>query len=172
MKKALLPVIALAYALSACHTAPSSQEKQKTPDSMVMIPTDTMIRATDTAVQPVLVESWKAFEANGGKYASDIGLLELDPLARRLKALLGKHQKDFMQRFSVAPPIEIETGILFNEGCKPHNCMLDEAAIAIDMQKDQIYAGIAKDRKVMLFSEKGDTAYPEKLLSWKKKFEE
>ncbi len=46
-----------------------------------------------------------------------------------------------------------------------------EAAIAIDMKKDVIYVGIARNKVVRLYGENGDSAYPDKLLQWMMKFE-
>lgn len=157
----------------ACQSSTESkEEQQQTPDSMTMIPTDTMIQITDTAVTPTLVESWRSYEGFDGKYAADIGLLQQSPLKNRLKKLLGKEESDFIQRYKVTPPIEVESGILFNEGCKPHNCTVEEAALAVDMKQDLLYVGIARNKVVTLFGERGDTAYPQKLRDWKKKFEE
>ncbi|RPD41541.1 hypothetical protein [Chitinophaga barathri] len=156
----------------ACQRPTGSAKKHHRPDSVSMIPTDTMIHITDTTVMPSLIESWKAFEKYNGKYAADIKLLEQKPLRARLKEMLGAEEADFIARYKVTPPVEVESGVLFNEGCKPHNCSVEEAAIAIDMKKDVIYIGIARNKAVKLYGEKGDAAYPEKLLTWMMKFEE
>jgi len=155
----------------ACQSQQPEESGSHTPDSVVMTPTDTMITLTDTAVIPALVESWKSFEQYNGKYAADIKLLMKQPLKERLKAMLGAEEKDFVARYGTTPPIEVENGVLFNEGCKPHNCSIEEAAIAIDMKKDVIYVGIARNKVVKLYGERGDSAYPEKLLQWMMKFE-
>ncbi|WP_109698746.1 hypothetical protein [Chitinophaga deserti] len=168
MKYAILAVLALAV---ACQPKAAGTTEKTVPDSLVMTPTDTMITITDTAVTPALVESWKTFEQYNGKYASDVKLLQQQPLKDRLKAMLGTEEKDFTTRYGTMPPIEVDNGILFNEGCKPHNCSIEEAAIAIDMNKDVIYIGIARNKVVKLYGEKGDSAYPEKLLQWMMKFE-
>jgi len=162
----------LCLLMAACGNPAESSKEKKSPDSVTMIPTDTMIQATDTSIIPALVESWKSYEAFNGKYALEVKLLQQHPLKNRLKAILGEEEKDFMLRYKVTPPIEVESGILFNEGCKPHDCTVEEAAIAIDMRKDVIYVGIARNKGVKLFGERGDSAYPEKLLKWMMKFEE
>lgn len=161
----------LATLIAACNNRQQPVADTPPPDSVVMTPTDTMITITDTAVVPALVESWKAFEQYNGKYAADVKLLQKQPLKERLKAMLGEEEKDFASRYGTTPPIEIDNGILFNEGCKPHNCSVEEAAIAIDMKKDVIYIGIARNRVVKLYGENGDSAYPDKLLQWMMKFE-
>ncbi|GEP96732.1 hypothetical protein [Chitinophaga cymbidii] len=163
---------AFAIFVYACQSTSSTQDQQQTPDSMTMIPTDTMIQITDTALTPTLVESWTAYEGFDGKYAADVKLLQQKPLKDRMKQLLGKEENDFIQRYKVTPPIEVESGVLFNEGCKPHNCTVEEAALAVDMKQDLLYVGIARNKVVTLFGERGDTAYPQKLRDWKKKFEE
>ncbi|MGX5819853.1 hypothetical protein ACWKWU_16780 [Chitinophaga lutea] len=166
-------------AAMACHS-PSGEKKGKAAgDSLIMIPTDTMVQLTDTMIHltdttitPALVESWKSFEQFNGKYAADVRLLQHRTLRQRFKQLLGADEAAFMQRFMVTPPIEVESGVLFNEGCKPHNCTLEEAAIAIDMKRDIIYAGIARNKIVQLYGERGDTSYPYKLVTWMEKFED
>lgn len=168
MKYGLLLLATLAV---ACQTRQKPETGSSPPDSVVMTPTDTMITITDTAVVPALVESWKTFEQYNGKYAGDVKLLQKQPLKERLKAILGAEEKDFTNRYGTTPPIEVDNGILFNEGCKPHNCSVEEAAIAIDMKKDVIYIGIARDKVVKLYGENGDSAYPDKLLQWMMKFE-
>ncbi|WP_157760787.1 hypothetical protein [Chitinophaga caeni] len=159
--------------LAACQPAVKPEQKVMLPDSMVMVPSDTMIVATDTTLTPVMVESWKHLQSLNGKYAHEIGLLQKEPLKKRLSVLLSKKElQDFQDRYKVTPPIEIQEGVLFNDGCKPHNCMEDEAAIAIDMKKDIIYIGIARHKNVSIYSEKSDTIYPGKLKQWMKKFME
>ena len=165
-------LIIILLVITACGSPSESSKARKAPDSVTMIPTDTMIQTTDTSIIPSLVESWKSYEAFNGKYALEVKLLQQHPLKSRLKAILGEEEKDFMLRYKVTPPIEVESGILFNEGCKPHDCTVEEAAIAIDMRKDVIYVGIARNKAVKLFGERGDSAYPEKLLQWMMKFEE
>ncbi len=165
-------LIAILLVITSCGNPAESNKEKKAPDSVVMIPTDTMIQTTDTSIIPSLVESWKSYEAFSGKYALDVKLLQQHPLKSRLKAILGEDEKEFMLRYKVTPPIEVESGILFNEGCKPHDCTVEEAAIAIDMRKDVIYVGIARNKAVKLFGERGDSAYPEKLLKWMMKFED
>lgn len=156
----------------ACGSPTDKNTDKKAPDSVTMIPTDTMIQTMDTSITPSLVESWKSYEAFNGKYAFDVKLLQQHPLKNRIKHLLGEDEKEFMLRYKVTPPIEVESGILFNEGCKPHDCTVEEAAIAIDMRKDVIYVGIARNKAVKLYGERGDSAYPEKLLQWMMKFED
>lgn len=165
-------IAALAVFIYACQSTGGHTEEQQPPDSLTMIPTDTMIQVTDTVLTPSLVESWRSYESFNGKYAADTRLLQQKPLKDRLKKLLGKEENDFLQRYKVTPPIEVEAGILFNEGCKPHNCTVEEAALAVNMNDDILYVGIARNRTVKLFGEKGDTAWPQKLVDWKKKFDE
>lgn len=157
---------------TACNAPSGNTAEKQSPDSLTMIPADTMVHTTDTTITPALVESWKSYEQFNGKYALEVKLLNRNPLKHRLKHMLGAEETDFLKRYKVMPPIEVEAGILFNEGCKPHDCTVEEAAIAIDMKKDVIYVGIARGRAVKLYGEKGDSAYPEKLLKWMMKFEE
>lgn len=165
-------IACICLALAACNTPAGNKQEKRLPDSLTMIPADTMIHTTDTTITPALVESWKSYEQYNGKYAQDVNLVGQNPLRQRLKQLLGADEAEFLKRYKVMPPIEVENGILFNEGCKPHDCTVEEAAIAIDMKRDVIYIGIARNRAVKLYGEKEDTSYPEKLLKWMMKFEE
>ncbi|MGO4288129.1 hypothetical protein [Chitinophaga sp. RAB17] len=133
-------------------------------------PTDTMIAGGDT-IQTDLVASWNGFLSFDGKYAMESGLFEKEPLKSRFEVLVGKAKKSFFERFKVTPPIEVENKILFNEGYMPGKSGYDEAVIAIDLDRDIIYIGFTVNRSLMLFSEKGDTDYPEKFLQWMQKFE-
>lgn len=128
-------------------------------------PTDTMIAGGYT-IQTDLVASWNAFPAFNGKYAMESGLFETEPLKTRFGALAGKAKKNFFERLKVTPPIEVENKVLFNEGYMPGKSGTDEAAIAIDLDRDIIYLGITVNGTLQLFSEKGDTDYPEKFLQW------
>lgn len=173
MKKILFAAVLLQGCMFiACKPQVKKRTGKRKPDSVTMVNTDTMIQATDTNVVAMPVQSWASFETYNGKYALDVRLFEQPPLKGRFKALLGKDVKDFLERHEVTPPIEIENAVLFSEGCKPHDCSLDESAIVIDMKKDVIYAGIARKKVLKLYSEKGDTLYPEKLKEWRRKFYE
>ncbi|MET3880134.1 hypothetical protein ABIE50_005546 [Chitinophaga sp. OAE865] len=139
-------------------------------DQANLPPTDTMIAGGDT-IQTDMVASWNSFLQFNGKYAPESGLFETEPLKSRLTALVGKARKSFFERLKVTPPIEVENKILFNEGYMPGKSGYDEAVIAIDMDRDIIYIGFTVNRELMLFSEKGDTDYPEKFLQWMQKYE-
>ncbi|CAL1517274.1 hypothetical protein MMC2321_01007 [Chitinophaga sp. MM2321] len=157
-------VLVTFYTLACNSPAPEvsavvSANKQHKP------PTDTMIATGDT-IQIDRIASWNAFVEYDGKYASDINIFEVAPLKTRFENLLGKARKTFMERLKVTPPIEVENKILFNEGYMPGKSGYDDAAIAIDMDRDIIYVGFTINKKLLLFSEKGDTDYPEKFLQW------
>jgi hypothetical protein len=128
-----------------------------------------MMAIADT-IEPTQVASWQAFERFEGKYVTESGMLEKEPLKSRIRALLETDSSAFAERFDVTPPVELENDILYNQGCRRHFCGGDEAALAIDMRRDVIYIGIAINGAVKLFSERNDSAFPEKLLRWKLKF--
>jgi hypothetical protein len=169
--KIMPPLLVTAMCIMAC-TGPATkkhQQQNKPRDSITVHATDTMIVATDN-VSPGELTSWSQLLPYNGKYADETLMLQSEPLATRLKQLLGNAEKAFLERYQVIPPVEITDGLLYNEGCKPHFCMADEAVIAIDMERDIIYAGIAVDSVVTLYSEHQDTSYPNRLLQWKQKF--
>lgn len=164
--------LAALYVVAACILGckePSvnngSEEKGGTPPPT----TDTMMTIADT-VEPTQVASWQSFEQFEGKYVTETHMLQKEPLKSRIKALLATENAAFAERFDVTPPVELENDILYNQGCRRHYCGGDEAAFAIDMRRDVIYIGIAVNGVVKLFSERNDSAFPEKLMRWKLKF--
>ncbi len=130
---------------------------------------DTMQAIRDT-IHAEIVNSWHSFNTLDGKYPEDIELLDMEPLKTRLAKLLGPQmQEDFLERFDVTPPLEVEENVLFDEGYEVGH--RDEAAaIAVDMNDDIIYIGLNKGSHLRIFSEKGDTHYPTKFQTWIKKF--
>ncbi|MBV8252560.1 MAG: hypothetical protein JO154_08120 [Chitinophaga sp.] len=126
---------------------------------------DTMQTIKDT-IHAEVVNSWHSFYILNGKYPEDIELLDMEPLRTRLTKLLGvKMQEDFLERFDVTPPLEVEDHILFDEGYEVGH--KDEtAAIAVDMSDDIIYVGMYIGHHLRIFSEKGDTHYPQKFQAW------
>jgi len=166
----LLPSLSLLclHFLCACKPVTPKKTEQRRQGPPVLPAADTMIPARDTIVANEIT-SWSRFEDYTGRYAGEVDLLEKEPLKQRFRKLLGRDTALFLQRFQVAPPIEIDGPLLYNEGCQPHNCGTDEAALAIDMGRDLIYAGMAVKGRVKMYAEKKDTAYPQRLREWKQK---
>ena len=96
-----------------------------------------MITIND-AIEPVKITSWKYFEQYDGKYITETDILQREPLKSRLKTLLGSEITTLQQRFDVAPPIEVENDVLYNQGCRKHYCGADEAAIATERLVNRI----------------------------------
>ncbi len=132
--------------------------------------TDTMRPVADT-IEADMIASWNAFNSFDGRYPNDIDLFEKEPLKSRFVQLLSRARQTFMERFKVTPPVEVEDRILFDEGYMPGKSGYDEAAVAVDMDHDVIYLGIAVNRSLHIFSENGDTNYPQKFRIWMKKFD-
>jgi len=167
MNKHLAALYVVAACILGCKepAVTNGEEKGSTPPPT----TDTMMAIADT-VEPTQVASWRAFEQFEGKYVAECGMLDKEPLKSRIRELLDTDSPAFTERFDVTPPVEFENDILYNQGCLRHFCGGDEAALAIDMRRDIIYIGIAVNGAVKLFSERNDSAFPEKLLRWKRKF--
>jgi hypothetical protein len=165
----LLPSLSL-LCLHVCACKPVIPKKTDPhrQNTAVLPAADTMVPASDTIVANEIT-SWSRFEDYTGRYAGEVDLLQKEPLKQRFRNLLGRDTVLFIQRFQVAPPIEIEGNLLYNEGCQPHNCGTDEAALAIDMSRDLIYAGMAIKGRIKVYAEKNDTAYPQRLREWKQR---
>jgi hypothetical protein len=165
--------LAALYVLAACIFGckePTTDTSSKRNGGPVPPETEDTMTTIPGTIEPIKVASWQSFETFDGKYATETGMLEKEPLKKRISELLGKNNTDFLKRFDVTPPVEVEHDVLYNQGCRRHYCGADEAAIAIDMRHDIIYIGIAINGRVTLFSERNDQGYPEKLLRWKNKF--
>lgn len=163
----LLPVTLFLFGIctTACNGPAQEIRAVMLADDTTVPLTDTMIANKDT-IQTDRVDSWKKFEQYKGQFAEEVGLLEQEPMKSRLSHLLGKNHKTFLERFKVCPPIEVEDSILFNQGRMPDNAGPYEAAVAVDMDRDIIYAAYSFHKKVMIFAEKNDTAYPKKFREW------
>lgn len=163
----LLPVAVLLinFCSTACNGPAQEIRAVMLADDTTAPPTDTMIANGDT-IQTDRIASWKKFEQYNGQFAEEVALLEQEPLKSRLDRLLGKNRKIFMERFKVCPPIEVDDKTLFNQGRMPDETGPYEAAIAIDMDRDIVYAAYSFHKNVMIFSEKNDTLYPEKFRQW------
>ncbi|OMP77252.1 hypothetical protein BW716_20760 [[Flexibacter] sp. ATCC 35208] len=166
--KQVTAITVMATCIFGCKE-PSMNNAREKKDNIEAPETDTMITIND-AVELVKVTSWKHFEQYDGKYITETDILQREPLKSRLKTLLGNDNNTLRERFDVAPPIEVENDVLYNQGCRKHYCGADEAAIAIDMKSDIVYAGVAANGIVKLYSEQRDPRFPEKLLKWKEKF--
>lgn len=169
MRKLLPSLTAIWVHMCACKE-PVTRKQQQQPREISVTPSpDTMILGNDTIVATEIT-SWSRFEDFTGRYAGEVDLLEKEPLRQRFRQLLGRDTALFLRRYQVAPPIEVDDGILYNDGCEPHNCSSDEASLAIDMKRDLIFAGIAVNGSVKLYAEKRDTVFPQPLLEWREKF--
>ena len=134
------------------------------------VPTDTMIVERET-IQTDSITSWNKFLDFEGQYPSESKLFDTPPLKSRLDKLLGKARKSFIERLKVTPPIEVGAQVLFNQGYMPGKSSYDEAAIAVDFEKDIIYVGFTINKSLIIFSEKGDTDYPAPFLQWVEQFQ-
>lgn len=168
--RTLLPSLLALWVLMCACKQPVARKKEQQPRETSAVPSpDTMIPGNDTIVAHEIT-SWSRFEDFTGRYAGEVDLLEKEPLRQRFRQLLGKDTGIFLRRYQVAPPIEVDDGILYNDGCQPHNCSSDEASLAIDMKRDLVFAGVAVNGRVKLYAEKKDTSYPQRILEWKQKF--
>lgn len=166
----LASLLSLGVYMLACNSPIEKPQDVLLTDNDRQPATDTMIAIGDT-IQADEVASWNNFLDYAGKYAVESGLFNEEPLKTRTATLLGKAKRSFFERLKVSPPIEIENRILFNEGYVPGKSGYDEAAVAVDLERDIIYIGFTVNKNLMLFSERGDTDYPEKFLHWMRKFD-
>ena len=101
------------------------------------------------------------------KDADSAKLLDNPIIKTRLKRLLGKKSyADFMESWETINPIEKKGNFLFSSGCLIHACGHIESAIAIDLVKKTIHAGIFQQGiKSKLYNEDNQPT-PKVLMDW------
>jgi len=73
------------------------------------------------------------------RYPADVDLWNREPLAGRLRALLGARFEAFVANTAVQSPLLEEDGILYVTGNKPHRGGTDAAALVMDLRRDVIW---------------------------------
>jgi hypothetical protein len=74
-----------------------------------------------------------------GRYPRELDLWSREPLAGRLRALLGERFPAFVENLGVQSPLLEEEGILYVTGNKPHGGGTDAAALVIDLRRDAVW---------------------------------
>lgn len=74
-----------------------------------------------------------------GRHPADIDLWQREPLAGRLRALLGARFDAFVENTGVQSPLLEEDGILYVTGNKQHSGGTDAAALVVDLRRDVIW---------------------------------
>src|SRR5690606_30653114 len=80
-----------------------------------------------------------------GRHPHDVALWEREPLAGRLRALLGERLPTFIANTEVQSPLLEEDGILYVTGNRPHRGGLDAAALVIDLRRDAVWVWLLVD---------------------------
>lgn len=102
------------------------------------------------------------------KYPADVKMFETGALKPRLTKLLGTKFKTFKANMDVQVPIVVKNNILFNSGCFPHSCSIDDAAICVFFGSNTIMVGLVTDGKYTLFAEGpvAEESYPADYVKW------
>jgi hypothetical protein len=80
-----------------------------------------------------------------GRYPRDIDLWNREPLAGRLRALLGERLARFVENMGVQSPLLEEDGILYVTGNKQHSGGTDAAALVADLRRDAVWVWLLVD---------------------------
>jgi hypothetical protein len=86
-----------------------------------------------------------------GQYPRDIDLWNREPLAARLRALLGPQLDDFVQNTEVQGPLLEEQGLLYATGNKEHSGGSDAAALVADLRRDALWIWLIVDGQAHVF---------------------
>jgi hypothetical protein len=135
----------------------ASGDSTKTADqgpSRAEVPSDTSGGGTPLDSIPATVSELTTLRQFIGKYPYEgVNYLTIDPLKRRLGALLGEKYPVFVENMNVIGPLGDDGGLLYTYGNAPHRGMLDMGGIVIDPGQDAIYVWLMEDRKVSEFRE-------------------
>ena len=82
-----------------------------------------------------------AYEQYVGKYPSEL-FRRVPAVKTRLRELLGANFKSFMDRMQVETPIEKDGDTLIMRGCMAHQCTIEEAILAIDLNDGGLYVAL------------------------------
>jgi hypothetical protein len=74
-----------------------------------------------------------------GRYPRDVDLWSREPLAGRLRALLGERFPTFVENTGVQSPLLEDDGILYVTGNKQHSGGTDAAALVVDLRRDAVW---------------------------------
>jgi hypothetical protein len=74
-----------------------------------------------------------------GRYPREIDLWNREPLAGRLRALLGEKLETFARNTEVQGPLLEEQGILYVTGNRQHSGGSDAAALVVDLRRDAVW---------------------------------
>jgi len=74
-----------------------------------------------------------------GQYPRDVDLWNREPLAGRLRALLGERFATFVENTGVQSPLLEDDGILYVTGNKQHSGGTDAAALVADLRRDAVW---------------------------------
>lgn len=77
--------------------------------------------------------------ALAGRYPRELELWNREPLAGRLRALLGPRLEDLVRNTEVQGPLLEEQGVLYVTGNKQHSGGSDAAALVVDLRRDALW---------------------------------
>jgi hypothetical protein len=97
-----------------------------------------------------------------GRYPHEVELWDREPLAERLRALLGERTETLLANMDVTGPLSEENGVLYVTGNKAHQGGTDAAAVVIDPRQDLIWVWLlVAGEPVALAERDAEIALPE-----------
>lgn len=91
-----------------------------------------------------------------GKYPRREGVLDSQPLQKRLEALLMNRYGTFVKNWDAEGPLDPKESTLFASACVSHFCDEHGSAFYIDLSRDELMAFIRIRDKVEMFREKAE----------------
>jgi hypothetical protein len=145
-----LSILLLLLATSACGKSETA--------GPAPAPTPTAGAATPTPMPtptPTPESELIALREYAGKSPQEVKFLESEPLAKRLKALLGPKHKTLLANLQTVSLLKDEGGVLYLTGNKNNSGGADAAALVVDTTQDGIYVWLRTRGKAEEFKENG-----------------
>lgn len=103
-------------------------------------------RGSFTVTIDIVFEGTSASEGRSlaryaGRYPSELFRSEPD-LKQRLRKLLESNYEIFFNRLQTEMPIENRDGVLIVQGCMAHQCTIEVAILAIEVNSDRLHVAI------------------------------
>jgi serine/threonine protein kinase len=96
------------------------------------------VRSADKSAETEKSNDLREVRKYADRYPYDM-LKGVPNIDRRLRLLVGKDYKKFMERFATQMPLFVESGVIVGEACAAHFCTLEMSALAINLSDGTLH---------------------------------
>lgn len=141
--RALVVLVALGGVACGRETAEAPPPPVAEPSAPVVVTLPESFPSELAALRPLV-----------GQYPRDIDLWNREPLAARLRALLGPQLEAFVRNTEVQGPLLEEQGLLYVTGNQQHSGGSDAAALVADLRRDALWIWLLVDGQAHVFRDR------------------